>query len=296
VPPTGQPPPPSPAAVPPPAGSSTSGAGSSSSAPPAQASEAAAPSAGAGSSAAAAAASQDANPEVAPAPEAPRKKQLKLFGFQTSVSEQGARKALLGASGFLLVLNGLGLPFVLPKLRAFLGAPYVPMKRQVVDELFERVLPAWAGRSGRSLKGLRLMDFGSGDGRIVAAAATRGMHAVGYEVNPYLVWWSRLRNRAALTQAPGSAQIRWANAWSADLRRTDVVTMYGRPGDGLMAKAAAKCEAELPPNAAVVSHFFDIPGWERLLVQDVNGLKVYDLSLRAGARPAQEATAPSQSS
>merc|ERR1719291_489115 len=112
------------------------------------------------------------------------------------------------------------------------------------------------------------------------------MQAIGYELNPYLVWWSRLLTRRRLIGAPGSGEIRWANAWSADLSQTDVVTVYGRPGDGLMEKAAAKCEAELPPHAVVVSHYFDIPGWERLLVQDVQGLKLYDLSRRSAVTAA----------
>ncbi|CAK0792743.1 unnamed protein product [Prorocentrum cordatum] len=51
-----------------------------------------------------------------------------------------------------------------------------------------------------------------------------------------------------------------------------------------MEKAAAKCEAELPAHAAVVSHHFPMPGWERLLVQDVGGIKLYDLSRRSSSR------------
>jgi len=214
-------------------------------------------------------------------------KSMKLFGMQFSASEKTARKALIGGTACLLLLNGLGLPFMLPKLRKFLGAPFVPMKRNVVEVLFDRVLPMWATGRNSSLHGLRLVDFGSGDGRLVHAAAARGMHAVGYEVNPYLVWWSRLWTRKMfLTDIArkGSADIRWANAWTADLRQVDVVTLYGRPGDGLMERAAAKCESELPAHAAVVSHFFDIPGWERFLVQDVQGLKLYDLSRRTIAR------------
>ncbi|CAE7705468.1 unnamed protein product [Symbiodinium microadriaticum] len=152
--------------------------------------------------------------------------------------------------------------------------------------LFGQVLPAWAARRGGTsskagpLAGLRLVDFGSGDGRLVAAAAKRGMHATGYELNPYLVLWSRLRCFRALRTGPGSGQLRWANVWSADLRDADVVTVYGRPGDSFMEHAAKKLDEELPSNAAVVSHFFDVPGWERRLVQDVDGLKLYDFSLR----------------
>mmetsp|Transcript_113692 Transcript_113692/g.294440 ORF Transcript_113692/g.294440 Transcript_113692/m.294440 type:complete len:300 (-) Transcript_113692:85-984(-) len=220
--------------------------------------------------------------------EGPKKKRISVLGMQISATEQGAKKALIGAGALLIAVNGIGLPFILPKLtRRFLGAPYLPMKRTAVDVLFDRVLPTWAANSGRTVPGLRLVDFGSGDGRVVAAAASRGMKAVGYELNPYLVLWSWLRTRGTLAAAPapGSGELRWANAWTAELRNVDVVTIYGRPGDGLMERAAAKCEAELPPTAAVVSHHFDVPGWERLLVQDVEGLKLYDLSRRGFVAP-----------
>jgi hypothetical protein len=41
-------------------------------------------------------------------------------------------------------------------------------------------------------KGIRrVADLGSGDGRIVIALAKEGFHATGYELNPWLVWWSR---------------------------------------------------------------------------------------------------------
>lgn len=118
-----------------------------------------------------------------------QKKKLNLLGFEISATEQGAKTALVGAGALLLVINGIGLPFILPKMRRFLGAPYVPMKHNVVEALFDRVLPAWAaaksgntaGKGQLPLAGLRLVDFGSGDGRVVAAAAARGMRAVGYE-------------------------------------------------------------------------------------------------------------------
>eukprot|EP00933_Yihiella_yeosuensis_P047735 TRINITY_DN4365_c0_g1_i2.p1 TRINITY_DN4365_c0_g1~~TRINITY_DN4365_c0_g1_i2.p1 ORF type:complete len:288 (+),score=60.19 TRINITY_DN4365_c0_g1_i2:42-866(+) len=239
-----------------------------------------------------AASSASPSNDMTPTAEVPKKK-IKILGFELSASEKSAKKALVGATALLVVVNGLGLPFILPKLRVFLGAPYVPMKRNVVEVLFDRVLPTWASGRGKSIEGMRLVDIGSGDGRIVAAAASKGMHASGYELNPYLCLLSRLRNRQVLAAAPGTASFRWANAWSADLSKVDVVTIYGRPGDGLMERTAAKCEEELPRNAVVVSHFFDIPGWERLLVQDVEGLKLYDLSLRRGRGPVQQGASSS---
>ena len=223
------------------------------------------------------------DPEVPATGAEVKKKKLNLLGFQVQVAEQKVKNVLLGATTFFVGFNALALPFAVPKLRRFLGAPYVPMKRHAVEALFEQVLPSWAATraatsagEGGPLTGLRLVDFGSGDGRIVAWAAKKGMHATGYELNPYLVLWSRLRCWRSLRQAPGSGQLLWANAWSADLRDVDVVTVYGRPGDSFMELAAKKMDEELPAHAAVVSHFFDVPGWERRLVQDVEGLKLYD--------------------
>ncbi|CAK9104696.1 unnamed protein product [Durusdinium trenchii] len=231
--------------------------------------------------------SEPAEPPEPPAPSETteavevKKKKLNVLGFQVQIAEHKIKKVLLGATSFFVIFNALTLPFAIPKLRRFLGAPYVPMKRRAVEALFEQVLPAWAatrnagsastakGVSGASgsrlqgLQGLRLVDFGSGDGRIVAAAASKGMVATGYELNPYLVLWSRLRNWRRLRSAPGSGSLLWANAWSANLRDVDVVTVYGRPGDNFMELTAKKLDKELPPHAAVVSHFFDVPGWER---------------------------------
>eukprot|EP00929_Paragymnodinium_shiwhaense_P082423 TRINITY_DN43425_c0_g1_i1.p1 TRINITY_DN43425_c0_g1~~TRINITY_DN43425_c0_g1_i1.p1 ORF type:complete len:270 (+),score=49.63 TRINITY_DN43425_c0_g1_i1:105-914(+) len=218
---------------------------------------------------------------------APKVKKINVLGFQLQASEDRARKLLIGAGFALAAINGFGLPFALPKMRKFLGAPYVPMKKYALEAMFVQVLPTWlrhrsaaeavsvAESASLPLAGLKLVDFGSGDGRIVAAAARQGMHAVGYEINPYLVLLSKLKYRNV---GPGTATFRWANAWNADLKNIDVMTVYGRTGDGLMAKIRAKCEREMPRNSAVVSHHFDMPGWEKLLVQDVQYLRLYDLS------------------
>eukprot|EP00435_Cladocopium_sp_Y103_P047658 s353_g14.t1 len=60
----------------------------------------------------------------------------------------------------------------------------------------------------------------------------------------YLVLWSRLRCWRSFRRAPGQGELRWANAWSADLKDVDVVTVYGRPGDSFMQLAAEKMDQE----------------------------------------------------
>merc|ERR1712107_576357 len=116
-----------------------------------------------------------------------------------------------------------------------------------------------AAKSGSPLAGLKLVDFGSGDGRIVLEAGSRGVRAVGYELNPYLWLWSSMRRFWSPIAAPGRVDIRLANAWNADLRNVDVLTVYGRPGDRVMERIAKKCAAEMPSESAVVSHLFDLP-------------------------------------
>lgn len=66
------------------------------------------------------------------------------------------------------------------------GAPYVPTLKGDI----QRALDVAQLRPGQTL-----VDLGSGDGRLLAAAAERGIRAVGYELNPILVLISRWRCR-----------------------------------------------------------------------------------------------------
>ena len=79
--------------------------------------------------------------------------------------------ALLGAS-FLLIV--------------FRGAPFVPTHERDLDKLF--ALHKFRAQDV-------LVDLGSGDGRVLTAAAKRGIRSVGYELNPFLYWYSKLKLR-----------------------------------------------------------------------------------------------------
>ncbi|HET7629833.1 MAG TPA: hypothetical protein VFK03_00500 [Candidatus Saccharimonadales bacterium] len=79
----------------------------------------------------------------------------------------------------------------------FFGAPYVPTKRKDVDELFELV----------EFNGGRLIDLGSGDGRLLIAAAQRQVKSTGWELSP-VIWliaaWRLRPYRRYATQHLGS--------------------------------------------------------------------------------------------
>jgi len=68
----------------------------------------------------------------------------------------------------------------------FFGPPYLPTLRRNIDSAFELL----------ELKpGQTLLDLGSGDGRVLIAAAKRGINAVGIELSPVLFMLSWLRTR-----------------------------------------------------------------------------------------------------
>ena len=71
----------------------------------------------------------------------------------------------------------------------------------------------------------KAVDLGSGDGRIVIALARAGVDAVGYEINPILAWWSRIRIYRLGLQS--RARIYNQSFWSADLSGFDVVMIFG---------------------------------------------------------------------
>ncbi|MGQ9631477.1 MAG: SAM-dependent methyltransferase [bacterium] len=107
--------------------------------------------------------------------------------------------------------------------------------------------------------GERLYDLGSGDGRIVIAAAREfGAIATGVEINPFLYALSSLR--VILAGLWGGARIVFGNFYNADLRDADVVTLFlsQHANDRLN----EKLRRELKPGARVVSYVWEMKGWK----------------------------------
>jgi len=102
-------------------------------------------------------------------------------------------------------------------------------------------------------------DLGSGDGRIVIAAARDfGAHAVGVEIDPRLVAEStRLAERAGVADLVRFVQ---GDLFQTDLSPATVVTMFLTPEINL--RLRLKLLSELRPGARVVSHRFDMGDWQ----------------------------------
>jgi len=147
----------------------------------------------------------------------------------------------IGFAGFILFL-----------LIAFMtGGPFVPSSRKTVEAMV---------KAAKIAPGMKIIDVGSGDGRVLMAAAARGATALGIEINPYLVWFTRLR--AFLSPYRGRVKVLWGDLWKADLSFADRVFVYLIPWK--MDILAEKLKKELPKHALVISNSFIFPGWKAI--------------------------------
>lgn len=139
--------------------------------------------------------------------------------------------------------------FVATAYSVFFGAPFVP-----TDEGRVRTMLTLSGLR----PGEKLVDLGSGDGRIVIAAAKAGATAEGWEVNPFLWLWSSWRIR--MLGLGSLARIRLGSYWGERFHDADVVTLFLITAQ--MPRMERKLQAELRPGSRVASYAFRFPGWE----------------------------------
>ncbi|MET0690816.1 MAG: methyltransferase domain-containing protein, partial [Candidatus Binatia bacterium] len=140
--------------------------------------------------------------------------------------------------------------------------PFVPSPQEVVDKMIEL-----AGVK----KGDVVFDVGSGDGRIVIAAAKKGAKATGFEIDGDLVKESRENIRKAGVQ--NLAEIRQQDILTVDFSPAAVVTMYLLPDVNL--KLKPNLLSQLKPGSRIVSHSFDMGDWKPDKVERVDGRTIY---------------------
>ncbi|XP_044151065.1 ATP synthase subunit C lysine N-methyltransferase isoform X1 [Bufo gargarizans] len=166
--------------------------------------------------------------------------------------------------GTLLTLYAVATPFVLPALRK-ICLPYVPASETQV----ENVLKMLQFRSGT------VVDIGSGDGRIVISAAKTGFQAVGYELNPWLVWYSKYRAwREGVHQ---NAKFHISDLWKVSFSQYTNIVIFGVPE--MMPKLEEKLKMELSLTARVIACRFPFPHWipDHISGQGIDTVWVYDM-------------------
>jgi precorrin-6B methylase 2 len=129
------------------------------------------------------------------------------------------------------------------------------------DEVVERMLALAGTRAGDFV-----IDLGSGDGRIVIAAAKKfGASGLGVDIDSRLVKISRENAQAAGVAERALFEER--DALKTDLTPATVVTIYLLPF--LIDQLQPRLLDELRPGARVVTHAFAMKGWKPDRIEEV---------------------------
>lgn len=138
----------------------------------------------------------------------------------------------------------LGSIFYLWWINRVKGAPFIPMEADVAERII---------KLAKINKNDIFYDLGSGDGRLVVAAAMKGARSYGVELDKLRVWYSRIWIR--LLRLNEKATIIHKDIFETNLSDATVVCTYllQETND----KIQEKLERELKPGARVISLAFD---------------------------------------
>src|SRR5712692_6878295 len=114
------------------------------------------------------------------------------------------------------------------------------------------------------------MDLGSGDGKIVIAAAKRGAKALGIEYNPDMV--KLAQDNAQMAGVAEKASFRRADIFQTDFSQASVITLYLLPALNMKLRP---CILAMRPGTRVVSHSFTMEDWEADEISTMDGRRAY---------------------
>ncbi|MEA3029010.1 MAG: hypothetical protein QOG13_335 [Sphingomonadales bacterium] len=158
--------------------------------------------------------------------------------------------------------NGFN-PAEFVKGRPRLDAPYIASDMQVVDAMLAlaQVRP-----------GDHVIDLGSGDGRIlIAAARSSGARGLGVDIDPARIRESNDNARAA--GVAGQVAFRQQDLFTTPLAEADILTLYLLPEINL--RLRPRILAEMRPGTRVISHDYDMGDWRWDQRQRVGGAIIY---------------------
>ncbi|WP_114954949.1 SAM-dependent methyltransferase [Sphingosinicella terrae] len=155
--------------------------------------------------------------------------------------------------------------------REDLDVPYAGTRPAVVSRMLEMAAVQ---------PGDQVIDLGTGDGRIlIAAARERGARGIGVDLDPALI--DAARGAARQSGVADRVEFRVENLFETTLSQADVVTMFLLPEVNL--RLRPRLLGELRPGARIVSHAFDMGEWRPDETARVGGAWVYRWTVPARA-------------
>ncbi len=135
------------------------------------------------------------------------------------------------------------------------GVPFLPTHRRQAELMI---------KLAQIQPGMMVVDLGSGSGRLLFLAAHQGARAVGYEVNPFLYFFTKAK--IFLTGQQKNISVHLRSLYGADVAQADVVLAFLFPS--FMDRVGKKLFAEMKPGAKILSYVFRIPGRMPIATQD----------------------------
>ena len=145
---------------------------------------------------------------------------------------------------FLIFQLLFALFFFFLVLSFYTGAPYVPSKLKAARRMIELA---------HISKGTRVVDLGSGDGKLLFLTSQHGAIATGYEINPFLVLYTNIKAFIFLHHVHAV----WKDFWKADISKADIILLYLIPWK--MKKLEGKILRETKPGTRIISNSFIFP-------------------------------------
>lgn len=163
-----------------------------------------------------------------------------------------------------IVLFTLAVFLLFAMANMFIAAPFVPTSRKTVRKMVE---------AAELSKDDTVYDLGSGDGRLVISAARKGVKtAVGFEINPLLNIYARIKARFFRLK---NIHFFTKSLTHADLTKCNKLFVYLMPKT--MKKLEARILEEMPEGSLVISNSFSFPGLKPIKEID-NKIKVYKIT------------------
>lgn len=157
----------------------------------------------------------------------------------------------------LLVPLAMLLFAIISGLISIFGPPYVPAPHSIVD----RILKEMALQPDQLF-----VDLGSGDGWVVRRAISRyQVSGWGVEINPFLYLYSCLSSVVFGIQ---NCRFTLGSYLSVDLSKASTIYVYPIPS--AIPAWRDKISRECKKGTIVASFRFSVPGWEKLLIKQLD--------------------------
>lgn len=147
--------------------------------------------------------------------------------------------------------------FILP---LFGHAPYYPSSKKTIKDIL---------RLADIKRSDKVVDLGSGDGRVVFSAAKISNDVTGVEHNPFFAGFCKFRN--LFVRKKGRIRFICGDIYKQDLSEYDVILCYLLPSS--MRKLEEKIANEARPGTRIVSNTFHIEGIREK--KKLNKIKLY---------------------